>query len=66
MKVNVGGPLIAQLDIPVNQQFGILEVRMPGHPQVRPMRNRVQQIITSHFVVQHYVPEMQIRGDLRC
>src|SRR5260370_27603955 len=65
VEINLGGPQVTQEDASVNRQVGVLESRMPGEAQVGTAGNRVQQKISSDFVVEGYVSEMQIRGDLR-
>ncbi len=65
MKVNARGPVLAEADFPIQQQFGILEFGVPGHLQIGAVRNRGQHVVAETLSIKSHSPEAQIGTDLR-
>src|ERR1700690_656990 len=65
MKVEGGRPICAQLDVAIHPQVGALKFGMPGHMQIRTVRDTVEEIAAEHFPVQGHTSQAYIGFDLR-
>src|SRR5271167_2580125 len=61
MEAYRGRPIPPQLNRAINVQFRRLELRLPAHPQVGALGDRVELIITSDFMVKGKIAQLNLR-----
>ena len=65
MKIDRGRPIRAQLNLAINVQFCIFELRVPGHLQIGALGYGLQYIVAHPFVIKSQIAQMDVCIDHR-
>src|SRR5277367_4359405 len=65
MQVYGGRPISVELKVSIDVQLGGFELRVSVHPQLRPLRHGVEDVVTNQLMVKGQIAKPDIRVDRR-